>query len=121
MLHIHFNEILIKSFDRYFDGIIQTVPFRDFPLYTLPFIQCQKRLILKVIVCRDKSKTWEHNYGDYQTDLVHFLTENGLRYASGPVCTSHPLHVYPIDILEFPISIFLSEMKYVGCSLNMFV
>ena len=33
--------------------------------------------------------------GEYQTKvktLIHYITENGLRYASGPVLPSNPLH-----------------------------
>ena len=38
VLYIHFNDLLIKSCDHYFGGIIQSVPFRDLP-FTLSFTQ----------------------------------------------------------------------------------
>ena len=35
VLYKHLNDHLIKSCHRYFDGIIQSVPFWDFPLFIL--------------------------------------------------------------------------------------
>ena len=39
LLYIHFNNHLIHSCNRYFDGIIQQVPFWDFPLLQLVFLK----------------------------------------------------------------------------------
>ena len=47
--------------------------------------------------------------GTYKFDLIHDLTENGLRHTSGPVHTqtSNPLHIYA----EFGKNLFLVKKR----------
>ena len=46
-LYIHFNDQLIKPFNRFFDGIIQPVLFWDFPPFTKSF---SKQLFMQILI-----------------------------------------------------------------------
>ena len=71
-------------------------------------------------------KHWDNKpqIGTYKFDLIHNLTENGLKHASGPVNAKHPIRyintmLYPIIFNSNTIELTMHTSCYLGLRLTL--